>query len=40
VEEFSQVLFARRNFEWADLACDFLGICLGSLLMRIISPYH
>jgi len=36
VEEVSQVLFARRSFEWVDLGCNVLGICLGSLFMRLV----
>lgn len=38
-EEFSQLLFARRNFDWTDLACNYAGIILiGSLALLFVIP--
>lgn len=38
-EEFSQLFFARRHFEWIDLACNYAGIILiGSLAFLIVLP--
>ena len=38
VEEFSQILFSRRTFDWLDLGCNYLGIILIGSLVWFFQP--